>query len=168
MKPSVTMTMWRIALGRLLPQEHLVPYEDVVGPDVGWLVLVFLHPLLGRLVFGPGIDDVCPLLCWVRPKIWNDGADLPAKQYLCWNVACGWMGCGAETPEMPVKVQDGVPVLCEASVPNLLEVLHESLHGAVGFWIFCCNSGPVSDPHLLEVYLEGVAWLCVEGGGHYP
>ena len=72
------------------------------------------------------------------------------------------MWCCSEAPEVSVDFHQGVPVLGDTGVIDFLQVFHEGLACAIGFWVLCCYGGDVFDAHLLQIDLEGVAWVGVE------
>ena len=122
-------------LGGFLLEEDLVSYGYGVGPDIPVVILVHLHLGLGLLVPAPGGDDVHPVPGWVLPQIRQDGVHLTPEQQLRWTGPSGGVWCGSEAPEMTVEVHVRVPVLRDAGVPHLLEVLHEALAGPIGLGV---------------------------------
>ena len=70
---------------------------------------------------------------------------------------------GAETSEMSVEFHQGVLILGDTGMINFLQMFHECLACAIGLWVLCCYGGNMPDAHLLQVDLEGVAGVGVEG-----
>ena len=123
-------------LGGFLFEEDLVSYDNIMGLDIPVVVLVHFHLGLGLLVPAPGSDYVPSLTGRVWPQVRQDGVHLAPEQQLSWTGSRSWVWCGPEAPEVAVEVHVWVPVLGDAGVPHLLEMLHETFTGSISLWIF--------------------------------
>ena len=111
-------------LGGFLFEEDLVSYDNIMGFNIPLVVLVHFHLGLGLQVPAPGSNYVPSLTGWVWPQVRQDG------------VHRSWVWFGPEAPEVAVEVHVWVPVLGDAGVPHLLEMLHETFTGPISLWIF--------------------------------